>query len=237
MIALDVLKNGTRYAMTVSYDDGANLDRRLLSIFNEYGIRGTWHLNSGSYRRFANHPDHIQAEELAEVYRGHEVACHGVGHNCMYYLENTGVIKDIYEDRRFLEQYVGYPIRGLSYANNSYRKETIDTLRSCGIVYSRTTQNTGNFLFPQNWMEWAPTCHQPNCLKYGEMFLNQMDGYFSGPKLFYVWGHSHEFGRTMEWETIERKLSLISWEERLFRALSVRKTALFLSYHVSTCSN
>jgi hypothetical protein len=31
----------------MSYDDGRTQDRRLVALFNRFGIRGTFHLNSG----------------------------------------------------------------------------------------------------------------------------------------------------------------------------------------------
>ena len=39
---------GKHKALTMSYDDGKEDDRRLVEIFNRYGIRGTFHVNSGS---------------------------------------------------------------------------------------------------------------------------------------------------------------------------------------------
>ena len=36
---------GKAKALTMSYDDGKIQDERLVSIFNRYGIRGTFNLN------------------------------------------------------------------------------------------------------------------------------------------------------------------------------------------------
>ena len=38
---------GKHKVLTMSYDDGKLEDRRLISIFNKYGIKCTFHLNSG----------------------------------------------------------------------------------------------------------------------------------------------------------------------------------------------
>ena len=37
---------GKHKVLTMSYDDGRLEDRRLVALFNRYGIRGTFHLNS-----------------------------------------------------------------------------------------------------------------------------------------------------------------------------------------------
>ena len=66
---------GKHKALTMSYDDGRTQDRRLIEIFNKYGIRGTFHLNSGLMDE-----NHIQPEEVPTLYKGHEVSCHTVTH-------------------------------------------------------------------------------------------------------------------------------------------------------------
>ena len=40
---------GKRKVLTLSYDDGTIHDRRLVAMMNEYGIRGTFNLNSGMF--------------------------------------------------------------------------------------------------------------------------------------------------------------------------------------------
>ena len=39
--------NGKKKAVTFSYDDGVTQDIRLIEIFNRYGLRATFNLNSG----------------------------------------------------------------------------------------------------------------------------------------------------------------------------------------------
>ena len=67
---------GKHKALTLSYDDGRTQDRRLVEIFNQNGIKGTFHLNSGLFER----GDRVMPEEIASLYAGHEVACHTVTH-------------------------------------------------------------------------------------------------------------------------------------------------------------
>ncbi len=39
--------DGKKKAVTFSYDDGVVYDRRLVGIFNKYGLKCTFNLNSG----------------------------------------------------------------------------------------------------------------------------------------------------------------------------------------------
>lgn len=45
--------NGLEKALTFSYDDGRVFDRKLVEIFNRYGVKGTFHLNSGTLGKHA----------------------------------------------------------------------------------------------------------------------------------------------------------------------------------------
>ena len=67
---------GKHKVLTLSYDDGKIQDRRLVSIFNKYGIRGTFNLNSG----LTSMDIRINPEEWKELYAGHEVAVHTCTH-------------------------------------------------------------------------------------------------------------------------------------------------------------
>ena len=58
---------GKHKALTLSYDDGKLQDRRLVALFNRYGIKGTFHINSGLF----DDPRRIKPEEIATLYEGH----------------------------------------------------------------------------------------------------------------------------------------------------------------------
>lgn len=218
MIELNILKDGKRHAVTMSFDDGDRRDERLVSIFNEYGIRGTFHLNSGRYQ--GEHPP-VRPEELSSLYAGHEIACHGVRHASMSYLDPTAILHEIMADRIFLEKYAGYPVRGLSYANGKYTESCFSPLSACGIVYSRTTCDTGDFKFPENFLAWHPTTHQAKSVEYAKNFLSAISGYYSGPKLLYIWGHSHEFERMVSWAQMEECCKILSGDDRIWYATNI----------------
>ncbi len=210
MIEYDVFFEGKQYILTMSFDDGA-YDERLVSIFNKYGIKGTFHLNSGN----------MDLSHINEIYKGHEVACHGSYHRSMTYIPMQALTEEIFEDRRKLEKAVKYPVTGLSYANGIYTDEIAKVLKNFGIVYSRTTQNTSNFRIPEDFMKWHPTCHYKNCLEMGQKFLDSMTGYFGYPKLLYVWGHAHELERNSHWEMIEEFCKLMGNNEKIWYATNI----------------
>ena len=80
--------NGKLKAVTFSFDDGVTQDKRLIEILNKYGLKATFNLNSAilGTNGELNRNDHIvrhdknHANEVAEIYKGHEVAVHTLVH-------------------------------------------------------------------------------------------------------------------------------------------------------------
>lgn len=201
MIKLDRLYGGNKFAITLSYDDGNRADKRLIEILNRYGFKGTFHLNSG----LLPFDGKIHADEIKEVYQGHEVSCHGVFHRSMTTLPPQNMLLEFMEDRRVLEEASDSIVRGMSYANGVFSDEAVNALKNCGIVYGRTTQSHHGFHFPENFLKWHPTCHHNDCLADAENFLvhHVNREYSAAPRLLYVWGHSCEFDRDDNWNIME----------------------------------
>lgn len=196
---------GKHKALTMSYDDGKVQDRRLIGLFNKYGIRGTFHINSGLIE---NDPNRIRPEEFPELYKGHEVACHTVTHPTIARCPLPNVAAEVLEDRKALEAIMGYPVRGLSYPNGSLSRDIETLLPLCGIRYSRVVGSSGNFALPENPYRWQATCHHnTRLLELGEQFV----GLFKQQYLYlmYVWGHSYEFDLKDNWDTMEAFCKLV----------------------------
>ncbi|MEJ0000407.1 MAG: hypothetical protein WDO13_15370 [Verrucomicrobiota bacterium] len=61
------------------------------------------------------------------------------------------MIREIGEDRLRLEQFCGYPVRGMSYPFGVFNREILALLPSLGIRYSRTVNATGGFGLPEDF--------------------------------------------------------------------------------------
>lgn len=185
-------------AVTMSYDDGVRDDIRLIEIFNKYGIKGSFHINSallGDDRRVA-------PEEVKKVYAGHEVSCHSAGHPFPDHVPRTEWVRQVWEDRRRLEELAGYPVTGMSYPYNVSHKDTVEICRTVGIECARHGGASNNFLLPQDFLYWTPTCHHKDAAGLIEKFKACRYAL----SLFFIWGHAYEFGRNPEvcsWEDME----------------------------------
>lgn len=211
--------DGKRKAFTLSYDDGKTTDRRLVRIFNRNGLKATFHLNSGLILEGTG--GRISSEEVAELYAGHEVAIHSLTHP---FLERCGrevMLREVLEDRRNLEQLCGRPVRGMSYSMGTWNEDILNTLRSCGIVYSRTTEATHDFCVPHDFLLWHPTAHHSHGI------LDLADRFFKrnfALDLFYVWGHSSEFempGTSTPWSLIEAFCEKMSGRDDVWYATNM----------------
>ena len=167
-VTLNTYPYGKTKAVTLSYDDGRIYDRQLVELCNRYGMKATFHLNSGFFGR----EGYITGEEVGKLYEGHEVSVHTLTHPFLNRVPRERVCEEIRQDRVNLERAVNYPVRGMSYPFGAYDDEVLRLLRAQGIVYSRTTLATNSFDLPKDFLQWHPTCHHNhNLLETAQRFL------------------------------------------------------------------
>lgn len=212
-----VYPQGKNKALTFSYDDGQATDRKLIEIFNQYGLKGTFHLNSGSLGIHLGFYETIDPDEVKSLYEGHEVACHGKDHLDPWVLPAQKIMPELGEDRSSLEKYSGQMVQGLSYAYGHYTEALRKGAEALGIKYARTTAATGEFYLPEDFMRWNPTCHHADdLLGTVDRFLS-LEPFFELP-LMYVWGHSFEFNSDNGWEMMEEAARKLSGKEDIWYA-------------------
>ena len=217
---------GRKKVLTLSYDDGVDQDIRLIQIFNKYALKATFNINSGlqfETQTWVNKGKlikRINQSEIVELYRGHEVAVHSRTHPHLEDLPREAIIQEILEDRKQLEEWFGYIVRGMAYPYGTYNKLVLDVLTTLGIEYSRTVKQHENFSLPENFLEWHPTCHHMNP-KFMDISKEFVQTQFSGLSLFYVWGHSYEFDVEENWELIEEFSKLVSNRNDIWYATNI----------------
>ena len=219
---------GRAHALTLSYDDGIEADIRLIEIMKKNGLKGTFNINSalipekkteGNYRR------RLSLEEVVDLYDGvtTEVAIHGAYHPSWGRLPIGSCQADITADRLALEKIFGRIVRGGAYPNGSYSDMTVDCLRTAGIAYCRTTVSTRKFDIPTDWLRLPATCHHADSTLFtlADQFLNDPFGRVSPPRLFYLWGHSYEFGDKDNWDVIERFAEKMGGRSEIWYATNI----------------
>ena len=218
-INFNLFPEGKKKALTMSYDDGVIQDIRLIKIFNKHGIKGAFHINGGLFGHAARHV-RIAADEIKEVYAGHEISLHGYTHQPLSVTPNVRIIEEIIKDRIALEAITGEPVRGMSYPNGSINDTVVDIIASLGVEYCRKVETTGSFALPNDFLRWEGTTHHNrDLLTLGERFLGFRTNW--RPCLMYVWGHSYEFDDDNNWGMIEQFCQMMSGNDEIWYATNI----------------
>ena len=219
---------GKMKAVTFSYDDGVTQDRRLIRIFEKYGLKCTFNLNSGvlgkagSLVREGVTVAHVKPRpcEVKAIYEGHEIAAHTLTHPDLSKLPDDEIVRQVEEDRLALSDIAGYEVVGMAYPGGTgcMNDRVADLIRTkTGVKYARTTTSTHTFDLQDDLIVFDPTVYHhtewDRLFSLGEEFLSLRP---DTPKLFYIWGHAYEFDIHDDWDRFEDFCRLISGQSDIF---------------------
>ncbi len=219
--------NGKKKAITFSFDDGVTQDERLIAILNEYGLKGTFNLNSSllglpnALDRNGRRVPHnkISPSDVGRIYEGHEIAVHTLTHPNLTRLDDDTVAYQVESDRRKLSELAGYEVVGMAYpcggVNNDDRVAAVIRERT-GVKYARTITSTHRFDRQDNLYRFDPSVYyvEPELEKIvDEFFALEADE----PQLLYIWGHSYEMdAEYISWERFEEICKKLSGHTDIF---------------------
>ena len=219
--------NGKKKALTFSFDDGVDQDRRLTEILNRYGLKATFNINSGFFgckgelirNGVSVRHDKLTRQEALAAYAGHEIAAHTVTHPFLPHLSDEQVIRQVEEDRSALSDLFGCEIVGMAYpcggANHDARVEAL-VREHTGCRYARTIESTGAFDLPEDLHVLCPTVYYVDTdemFALGEKFLCLKP---DRPQLFYIWGHAYELDAWDFWDRFEAFCRMMSGKDDIF---------------------
>ena len=198
-------------SLIISYDDGRDFDRRLVKIFNDCGVKGTFHLCPTLFDK----KNYLTSKEIGKLFEGHEISCHTLAHPSLANYPNIDGMREVWDCRRQLEELCGYPVQSMSYPNGSVDDTVVAVLKAAGITSCRTTIATEKFVLPEDFLRWHPTCKHHQAPALLDAFLNH--GYHI-MRCFFVWGHSYEFDMDNNWDLIEDFCRKIGGHEDIWYA-------------------
>lgn len=217
--------------LTFSYDDGVTQDIRLAELFNKYGMKATFNLNSellgkqNELIREGKRVSHnkVKPEDVRTVYEGHEVASHTLTHPLLPSIaEDEIIIEQVEQDRLNLSELCGYEVVGFAYPGGGviYDSRVAKIIReNTGIQYCRTTVSNHSFEPQSDLYEFKPSVYHhgewDKLFELGEEFLSLKT---DSKKVFYVWGHAYEFDIHDTWDRFEEFLKLMSGKSDILYA-------------------
>ena len=221
---------GLAKAVTFSYDDGVEQDIRLVEIFDKYGMKGTFNINTGSFTEEGYvHPKgkihrRMTKKQTYELFANspHEVAVHTLNHPFLEQLPTNMVLNEVLNDRKNIEEMFGTITRGMAYPFGTTSDAVVEALRMCGIVYSRTTKTTNSLELPkEDWLRLPATCHHSATIlnELSDKLINEKPT--RAPWLLYVWGHAYEFEDKDNLYVIENLCEKLSGKDDILYATNI----------------
>ncbi len=218
--------NGLNRAITFSMDDGVQQDMWFINLLEQYGMKGTFNLNSG---RFISR-DHVYPEgkvwramvdeDVLPTYTNPhaDVACHTVTHPTLMNASEAEIADEILTDRINLERRFGRIITGLAIPNGPYDDTTIDVGKRCGLTYMRSVRSSYSFEFPKELCPFDPTCAYDD-----EQLPDIIDRFFTerckgDPFLLYIWGHTYCFEGNNQWDEVEQLVRSLAHHDNVWYA-------------------
>ena len=221
--------HGKMKAVTFSYDDGVTQDVRLIELFNKYGVKATFNLNSellghpGSLLRENVRISHNKnkPEDIRHIYTGHEIAGHTLRHPRLPDIpDDAEVIRQVERDRLNLSELAGYEVVGFAYpcGGQNFDHRVSELIKhNTGIKYARNIISNHSFKLQDNLHEFCPTVyHHGEWDKLFELADKFVSLKAEEPSIFYIWGHAYEFDIENTWDRFEELLKIISGKNDIF---------------------
>ena len=219
--------NGKMKAVTFSFDDGVTQDEKMIEIFDKYGLKSTFNLNSGNFGKqdkLIRNGNEISfnrftEKEAVKIYRNHEIAVHTVSHPRLTELSDENVLHEVLDDKAKLESVFNREIVGMAYPcggiNNDERVRNL-IRKNTGIKYARTITSTYNFDLQSDLLEFNPSVYYiEDCLL--DVCKKFIDKKADTPQLLYVWGHSFEIdAKYLSWDTFTEMCKMLSGRDDVF---------------------
>lgn len=219
--------NGKMKALTLSYDDGVEQDRKLIEILNRYGIKAAFNLNSGVQTRANGFQKgdllirRMNVSGLPELYAGHEIAVHTLTHPHLENMDEETVVNEVTQDKLNLERIFGRRVYGMAYPFGTFNDAVVEAVGRCGMGYARGVKSTLAFDIPRELLTFQPTAKhgEPSLMELAESFIKMKP---SRPQLFYLWGHSYEFDVHNNWNIIDDFCRLMANRDDIYYATNAQ---------------
>ena len=198
-----------------SLDDGVIFDETTIKLFNKYGIKGTFNLNSGlnNFVWYYNNEIPIPRFNLPDVvllYNGHEVSSHTLTHPYLDQCPEDVVIKEVNEDIKNLEQIFKRKVTSFATPFSTCGEREIEIIKkNCPVNNIRISVLDESFQMPEDQYHIKITSWAINrALELFDQFVQDDDA-----KLFVYAGHSYDFYMDNSFDKLEELLKKLTAQE------------------------
>lgn len=206
---------GKRKAFNVTYDDGILQDARFVELLNQYGLKGTFNLNSllmENEFEWTHESGCVvkrrHTNEILSLYEGHEIAGHTLTHPYMFNLTKEEILYELFEDKRNLENIFSKEVKGFAVPFDYYSDLIENCVKECGFTYARISEESYSFIPGNDFYKWRATifhcCNE--LINFTHKFINSDEEL----AVFQIVGHSYDLDIENKWDIIENIFDTIS---------------------------
>ena len=196
-------------------DDGTIFDKKVIAIFNKYGIKATFNLNSG-LQDFVWFKDHLEVKRLnleqdKDIYIGHEVASHSLTHPYLTSLNDEDIYREIKEDVDNLKRLFNRDIVSFSFPFDSYDERTISIIESVGIKNIILPEIDDSFRFPKDSYHIKVTAWDIDDA------LSKVDNFIKDEhsELFVYISHSYDYEYSNSYNKLEKLCRIVTLNKNI----------------------
>ena len=185
-------------------DDGTIFDKKVIDIFNKYGIRATFNLNSG-LQDYVWNKDWLEVRRLnlkenKHIYKGHEVASHSLTHPFLTSLSDEDVYREVKEDVDNLKNIFGCDIKSFSFPFDGYDERTINIIKGLGITHIILPAIDDSFYYPVDTYHIKVTSWNiDDALAKVKRFIEDKDA-----EIFIYLSHSYDYEYENSYDKLEK---------------------------------
>jgi peptidoglycan-N-acetylglucosamine deacetylase len=189
--------------LLISFDDGDELDRKMIELLGKYFLRGLFFVPLSSYG--ARH---------MSMYERHEVGGHTETHpQDLKSLDAGSLYREIVQARQKLAIISRQDVKAFCYPRGRYNEDVKEFVKMAGYTTARTTK----VLFskePPDRLEQHTSVHiYPRKEYNGKAWLDvALDMIKTKQSYFHVWGHSREIDKLGLWQETEELFKRLSYE-------------------------
>lgn len=123
--------------VSITFDDGLDNQMAGAAVLQQYGLKGTFYINSG----LVDSPGHMSLSDLQDLdAAGHEIAGHTTSHVPLTSTPPAEAVRQICLDRATLVGW-GFQVRSFAYPFGLFDAAAAQTVQQCGYSNARTTSD------------------------------------------------------------------------------------------------
>ena len=217
---------GKAKALNFSYDDGVTQDVKFVSLLNQYGLKGTFNLNSKLLLDGFTweHPcgktiSRLPVDQIVSLYRGHEIASHTATHPMMESISEPEILEEMVSDQQKLEEIFGREVVGFALPFSYHDERVYRCSKAAGFAYARISEESPDFSVPSDFYRWTGTLFHLD-----DRMDETLDAFLCTDKelaIFQPIGHSYDLDVYGKWEWFEGMLKKLKSDDSIWSATHI----------------